>query len=155
MKHLARIGVISDTHVRKFDEIPDPILTALAGVDLIVHAGDFTERAVLEGLRTLAEVKAVCGNMDSGELKRILPQQESFIINGKKIGLVHGWGGPEGIGQRMRQVFDDTDIIIYGHSHEPSNRHIRGSLLFNPGRARRSFGIMTIGDEINAEIVGV
>ena len=46
-----RIGIISDTHVTTFDEIPAPIVTALGGVDLIVHAGDFTKRAVLEGLR--------------------------------------------------------------------------------------------------------
>ena len=59
-----RLGVISDTHAKEFDELPAPVLTALAGVDLIVHAGDFTEKAVLTGLKALGEVKAVCGNMD-------------------------------------------------------------------------------------------
>ena len=89
-----RIGVIADTHIRTLSEIPSPILVALARVDLIIHAGDFTETAVREGLRTLGEVKAVHGNMDAARLKRMLPPKELFIVNGKKIGLIHGSGGP-------------------------------------------------------------
>ena len=147
-----RIGVIADTHVRAFSEIPSPILVALAEVNLIIHAGDFTERAVLEGLRTLGEVKAVYGNMDSSELKRMLPPKELFTVNGKKIGLIHGSGGPWGMADRVRRMFKDVDIIIFGHSHEPYNQLIGGSLLFNPGRARESFGLLTIDNEIKAEI---
>ena len=150
-----RIGIISDTHIKTFDEIPAPIVTALAGVDLVVHAGDFTERAVLEGLGRLGEVKAVYGNMDSDELKGILPQKELFVVNGKKIGLIHGSGGPWGIADRVRQMFSDVDIIIYGHSHQTCNQYIQGSLLFNPGRARDSFGLLTINDEIKAKIIEV
>ncbi len=150
-----RIGVISDTHMRTFTEMPASILTALTKVDLIVHAGDFTERAVLEGLRTLGKVKAVSGNMDSSELKGILPRKELFVVNHRKIGLTHGSGGPWGIANRIRDMFSEVDIIIYGHSHEAKNQSIRGSLLFNPGRARDSFGLLEIGDEIRAEIVTV
>ena len=152
---LVRIGVISDTHVKTLCEIPAPIHTALAGVDLIVHAGDFTERAVLEELRTLGTVKAVYGNMDSGELKGILPQKALFIVNGKKVGLTHGSGGPWGMTSRIRKMFTNADIIIYGHSHEAQNQFIRGSLLFNPGRARDSFGLLEISDDIKAEIIQV
>ena len=150
-----RIGVISDTHVKTIDEIPATILKALAGVDLIVHAGDFTERAVLDALRTLGEVKAVRGNMDSGELKRMLPEKELFVINGKNIGLTHGSEGPWGIATRIREMFTDVDLIIYGHSHKPGKQFIRGSLLFNPGRARDSFGLVSIDDEIKVEIIMV
>ena len=150
-----RIGVISDTHVKTLSEMPAPILTALARVELIVHAGDFIERAVLEGLRILGEVKAVCGNMDSSELKEMLPQKELFVVNRKKIGLTHGSGGPWGIADRIRDMFQEVDIIIYGHSHEACNQFIRGSLLFNPGRARDSFGLLEISDQIKAEIVTV
>jgi putative phosphoesterase len=150
-----RIGVISDTHVKTFEELPAPIITALAGVDLIVHAGDFTERPVLEGLRRLGAMKAVRGNMDSAELKRTLPQKELFIVNGKKIGLIHGWGAPWGIADRVREKFSDVDIIIFGHSHQTCNQYIGGSLLFNPGRASDSFGLLTIDDEVRAEIIKV
>jgi len=147
-----KIGVISDTHVRTIDEIPVRILKALARVDLIVHAGDFTEKAVLDGLKTIGEVKAVSGNMDSGELKSLLLDKELFEINGKKIGLIHGWGGPWGIADRIREMFTDLDLIIYGHSHEPWNKSIRGSLVLNPGQARNSFGLITLNDQIKAEI---
>ena len=150
-----RIGVISDTHVKTSNEIPERILTALAEVDLIVHAGDFTEKAVLEELRALGEVRAVRGNMDSGELKRMLPEKELFVFNSKKIGLTHGSGGPWGIANRIKQMFGDVDLIIFGHSHQPCNQYLQGSLLFNPGRARDSFGLLTIDDEIKAEIIRV
>ncbi|MFQ5996381.1 MAG: metallophosphoesterase family protein [Dehalococcoidales bacterium] len=148
-----KIAVLSDTHARTVNEIPERIRAALTGVDLIVHAGDFTESVVLEELRALGEVKAVHGNMDSFDLKAMLPEKELFEISGKKIGLTHGSGGPWGIAGRIRQLFHDVDLIIFGHSHEPCNQYFQGSLLFNPGRARDSFGLLTIDDEIKAEII--
>ena len=94
-----KIGVISDTHARLLSEVPSAIVNALATVDLIVHAGDFTEKAVLDGLTAIGQVKAVSGNMDSQELKKALPRAELFVIGKKKIGLVHGSGGPSGIAE--------------------------------------------------------
>jgi len=149
------IGIISDTHIKTVNELPAAIVTALARVDLIVHAGDFTELPVLEGLRQLGTVKAVCGNMDSSELKRTLPQKELFVVNRKKVGLIHGWGAPWGIADRVKGMFGDVDIIVFGHSHQPCNQYIGGSLLFNPGRASDSFGLLTIDDEVRAEIIKV
>jgi hypothetical protein len=108
---------------------------------------------VLDGLKALGEVKAVCGNMDSVELKRILPEKELFVVGGRKIGLVHGSGAPWGIAGRIRQLFEEADVIIFGHSHEPCHLYLQGSLMFNPGRARDSFGLLTIDDEIKAEII--
>ena len=54
------IGLISDTHGLLRPEA----LRALAGVELILHAGDVGGRAVLEALRTIAPVRAVVGNVD-------------------------------------------------------------------------------------------
>ena len=150
-----KIGVISDTHARTIDGVPTAILKALETVDLIVHAGDFTEKAVLDGLTAIAEVKAVSGNMDSRELKRVLRRTELFVFGRKRIGLVHGSGGPWGIAERVQEIFTGADIVIFGHSHEPCNRYIRGILLFNPGPARNSFGLVTIDDRIRAEIMRV
>lgn len=150
-----KIGIISDTHARTIDGVPPLILKALETVDLIVHAGDFTEKAVLDALAAIAEVKAVSGNMDSLELKRVLPRTELFTVSGKKIGLAHGSGGPWRIAERVREQFTGADIIIFGHSHEPCNRYIRGILLLNPGSARNSFGLVTIDDRIRAEVMRV
>jgi len=150
-----RIAVISDTHVRTIDGIPATIVKTLISVDLIVHAGDFTDKAVFNGLRKLGEMKAVCGNMDSLELKEILPLKELFVVGEKKIGLTHGSGGPWGIAQRVRELFSAVDVIIYGHSHQSYHQYLGGSLMFNPGQARNSFGLLTIGAEIKAEIIRI
>jgi putative phosphoesterase len=150
-----RLGIISDTHITAFNELPVNIRQALAEVDLIVHAGDFTCMAVLEGLRAIKPVKAVHGNMDSTELKKALPEKEVFEVNGRRIGLVHGYGEPFGITERVRRQFEKVDVIIFGHSHEPCNRYNQGVLLFNPGPARDSFGLLTITDVIKGQILRV
>lgn len=131
------------------------IRKALAEVDFIIHAGDFTHKAVLDGLRTIGQVKAVHGNMDSIELKRILPERDVFEASGKKIGLIHGSGAPWGIAERIRKQFSGVDIIIFGHSHKTCNRYIQGVLLINPGEAKNSFGLLTIDDRIRADILRV
>lgn len=148
-----KIGVISDTHAQTMEDIPSSIVDALEKVDLIIHAGDITERAVLEGLREIGEVKAVHGNMDSAELKRMLPDRRTIDIEGRQIGICHGSGGPWGIAERVRLLFGEVDVIIFGHSHLSFNEYIRGTLMFNPGRARDSFGIVTIEKKIKAEII--
>ena len=82
-----RIGVLSDTHARLVGEISPEVLEALSSVDLILHAGDIVTLDVLEGLRQLGGVKAVRGNMDSPELKSLLPEKELIVVGGKKIGI--------------------------------------------------------------------
>jgi predicted phosphodiesterase len=56
---------------------------------------------VFDGLRTIGQVKAVHGNMDSIELKAYLPERDVFTVMGKKIGLIHGSGPPWGIAERI------------------------------------------------------
>ena len=150
-----KIGAISDTHAASLAEVPNRILRTLAEVDLIIHTGDFVSRDVLDGLKQLGEVKAVQGNMDSEELKRILPEKEILEIEGKRIGLIHGWGSPYGLDERVGEMFDNVDIIVYGHSHNPQNEVKNGILFFNPGRAKNSFGILTIGKDVRGEIVNL
>jgi len=148
-----KIGVLSDSHIASFAQLHEKIVRTLAEVDLIVHAGDFVAKDVLDGLKQLGELKAVRGNMDSDELKRILPEKELLEIEGKKIGIIHGWGSPHGIDDRVGNEFSGVDIIIYGHSHYPQNESKNGVFFFNPGQARNSFGILTIGAEVNGEII--
>jgi putative phosphoesterase len=150
-----KIGVLSDTHVASFAEIPGRIVRALAGVDLIIHTGDFVARDVLDGLKRLGELKAVRGNMDSDELKQLLPEKAILEIEGRKLGIIHGWGAPDGIDDRVGGMFEDVDIIVYGHSHYSQNEVKNGVLFFNPGRARNSFGILTIGKEVRGEIINL
>ena len=149
------IGVLSDTHMRLPEEIPQKVIKAFSTVDLIIHAGDIVTLEVLEGLRRLGEVKAVCGNMDSDELGIMLPERELVVVGGKRIGITHGSGGPWGIENRVREMFDEVDVIIYGHTHNVKNEVMGDILFFNPGRGKNSFGILTIGEDIRGEIIKI
>jgi putative phosphoesterase len=151
-----RIAVLADTHVNKLEYLPKKITDALSTVDLIIHAGDFTDVQLLKELTQLKEVKAVHGNMDSGELKAVLPVKEIVETENKRIGITHGSGAPWGIEERVRKMFesDRIDIIVYGHSHRPQNKVINNILFFNPGKAADSFGILTIDGEAEGEIIG-
>ena len=113
-----RIGVLSDSHVKSLDALPKQLIDTLATVDLIVHAGDFTALQVYEDLKRLGETKAVRGNMDNEDIRGLLPETEQLVIEGKKVGVVHGFGAPWGIEERVRAKFDDVDVIIFGHSHD-------------------------------------
>lgn len=150
-----RIGVLSDTHAHSFIEIPKRILEVLSTVDFIIHAGDFVTVEVFEGLRQLGELKAVHGNMDSYQLKSMLPKTELIIVGDKRIGITHGSGTPWGIEHRVKQIFanDNVDVIIYGHSHVSQNEVSEGILFFNPGQARNSFGILTVEEDVKGEII--
>ncbi len=150
-----RLGVLSDTHVQRVEELHPEIIRRLSGVDLIVHCGDFVGIGVLEGLRRIGEVKAVRGNMDSLAVREVLPEKEMFVVAGKKVGLVHGWGAPIGIEDRVRRLFDDVDIILFGHSHWAKCERIGDIFFFNPGPGSRSFGIITIGEDVSGEIIKV
>ena len=125
-----KIAVLSDTHVYSIEDIPQKLLDSLSKVDLIIHAGDFVIMEVLNGLKKLGEIKAVQGNMDSMEIRGKLPIKEIIELGGKRIGITHGSGGPWGIEQRVRKMFDQVDVIIYGHSHASQNKVIDNILFF-------------------------
>jgi putative phosphoesterase len=150
-----RIAVLADTHVNTLEHLPRKIIDAISTVDLIIHAGDFTDVQVLKELKQLREVKAVQGNMDSMELKAVLPVKEIIEIENKRIGITHGSGSPWGIEEKVRKMFesDQINIIVYGHSHQSQNKVIDDILLFNPGKATDSFGILTINREAEGEII--
>lgn len=158
-----RIGVLSDTHIPvAAREIPRKALKLLGGVDLIVHAGDILQPTVLEELKELAEVRAVYGNMDTHSVREKLPEIETFEVQRFKIGVIHGSGPPYGIESRVREKFNQIDVIIYGHSHSPKNEVIDDVLFFNPGSPtdkvfapHNSLGILTIDRKISGEIIKI
>jgi uncharacterized protein len=150
---MLRIGVISDTHARYFAQLPQELIRVLGKVDLIVHAGDVVAMDVIRGLQKLAPVQGVCGNMDLPEVRVSFPEKQLLEVEGKKIGIVHGSGGPAGLESRVLQLFPGADAVIFGHSHIGTNDSINGVLLFNPGRADESYGLLEIGETISGSIV--
>ena len=134
-----KIGILSDTHIPTVGEsIPLSLLKAFENVDLIIHAGDLVRLEVLDTLTSLAPVKAVYGNMDPAEVKRELPDKLCFSVEGIKIGVIHGWGAPNGLDKRIRPTFPDCNCIIFGHSHSPMYQWTEGVLFLNPGALQTS-----------------
>jgi hypothetical protein len=150
-----KIGVISDTHADSIGSINEKIIEELKRVDLVVHAGDITSLRLLNELREINEVVAVRGNMDMLEVKKILPEREEFKVGEIKIGVIHGWGSPFGLEKKIIKRFDDVDVIIYGHTHRAKNEWIGDLLLFNPGMARKSYGILKIDETVEGEIIKI
>lgn len=160
---MQRIGVISDTHLGGADARLDTIVARyFAGVDLVVHAGDIVSLQVLDCLYAAGkEVIAVSGNMDQREVDYAFPAKRILAIESVRIGIVHGWGSPHGIRQRIRDSFEQVDAIIYGHTHQAFCGVEEGILYFNPGSpldsrftSVHSIGIMHIdATNIRGEII--
>jgi len=123
------LGLISDTHgmVR-----PD-VHTALAGVELILHAGDVGGDAVLDELELIAPVRAVYGNTDAPGQPR-LSESIDIEIGGVRIHVSHGHevGSPTPAKLAARY---DADVIVYGHTHKQVAATEGARLVVNPGAA--------------------
>lgn len=154
-----RIGLISDTHGLLRPEVFD----LLAGVDLILHAGDIGPVEILIELEAIAPTIAVRGNTDGFETRERAPAEAHLEYAGQRIVVVHGdrFGSPTPA--TLREVYPDANIIVYGHTHRPLIDRTDGRLVVNPGAAgRRRFdilptvGILTVGPEgADAEILEI
>lgn len=132
------LGLLSDTHGYFHPALTD----VLAGVDLIVHAGDVGSTDVLERLKELAPVRAVWGNVDGPDVRRLLTEHERFTLEGIDVWVTHIAGRPgrwqRGMGTLLEQ--DPPDVFICGHSHILRVERVQslgGMLFVNPGAAGR------------------
>lgn len=145
---MTSVGLISDTHGLLRPEA----VTALTGVDLILHAGDVGDRGIIEALRRIAPVNAVLGNIDSGDW---LPESRIVQIEEARVCLLHNIADLSSTA--------GVDAVVYGHSHKPLIEIKSGVLFVNPGSAgRRRFrlpvtvGRMRVeGGSLEAEIVTI
>jgi putative phosphoesterase len=154
--------VISDTHVpERMSKLPQKFLDKIKPQDVIFHAGDFVSWDTLKQLESLATLYAVRGNMDHSRVKSSLEEKRLVSLQGKKIGIYHGSGGPVGLGEKVYMQFGEKpDVIIFGHSHEPYNQKKENTLLFNPGSLSgnttgpfATYGVLTIeGNDVWGEI---
>jgi len=142
------------------DTLPEAIYKDFKGVDLILHAGDLTELSLLDELNKIAPTEAVSGNMDSWKVCNKLPTKKVVKALNFKIGLIHGWGAPDKITDVISKEFDDVDVIVFGHSHEPMNEKIGKILYFNPGSPTdkvfapyNSYGILDIDKTVKGKII--
>ncbi len=133
-----RIGLIADTHGLLRPEA----VRALAGVDLILHAGDIGKPDVLEALHEVAPVEAIAGNVDRRWCA--LPEARWLTVAGCRVLLVHDW--------KSHGPVQGPALVVCGHSHRPGVEIREDLLIVNPGSAgpRRfslpvSVGFVTIG----------
>ena len=142
-----RIGLVSDTHGMFRPELFD----TLAGVELILHAGDVGPDGILDRLETIAPVMAVFGNTDAPGRPR-LHDAIDIVIGDVRIHVSHGHEIGSPTPQRLVEAYD-ADVIVYGHTHLQLISRLGDRLVVNPGAAgaRRfklepSVGILTIAD---------
>jgi len=148
--------VIADTHLtRPIPELEDLLKGPFREVDVILHAGDITELAVLEAFAE-KEIIAVGGNMDSSHVRERLPAKRIWKAEKYRIGLIHGWGGKQGVEERIRREFENIDCLVYGHTHIPTARQEGDIYFFNPGSfsglfgsGKKSVGVLELGDVIS------
>ena len=121
-----RIGVISDTHGLLRPEAEQ----SLAGVEHIVHAGDIGRPDIIAGLRRIAPVIAIRGNVDTDHWAERCPNTKMVRLGGRSIYVLHDIHE-----LRLDPVSCGVDVVISGHSHRPRIETIRGVLYLNPGSA--------------------
>ena len=133
---MKRIGIISDTHSCRDGRFSK----YLSECDEIWHAGDIGDIGLLEDLESLGpKVRAVCGNIDSGEVRRRCKELELFQVEGVSVLLTHIGGYPGKYAPWMKQLLGENriDLMVCGHSHilkvmyDPKI----GVLHVNPGAA--------------------
>lgn len=121
-----RIGLISDTHGLLRPEA----VAALQGCAQIIHAGDIGKPQVLDGLRAIAPLEAIRGNIDTADWAQMLPERLDLRIGGLTLHVLHD----------LKQLDIDplaagVDVVIAGHSHKPKVERRDGVLYINPGSA--------------------
>lgn len=162
-----RVGVLSDTHVPyRMPAMPERVIAAMRGVDLILHAGDVDEPWALEPLAAIAPVHAVRGNyhiLEQSSGGATLPRVVELEVAGKHIAMEHGydigptallwkawtllrqwrglWDFPRydaAIARCLLRRYPGADIIIFGHTHRFYAQWWGQTLLLNPGAALRT-----------------
>ena len=141
------LGVVSDTHGLLRPEA----LAALAGVEMILHAGDVGASEVLDALAAIAPVVAVRGNNDTGPWARRLREVETVEAFGARILVIH---------DVKELAIDPAEsglaAVVSGHSHKPLVEERGKVLFFNPGSAGpRRFKLPIAVGKLHVEPAGV
>ncbi len=146
----ARVGFLSDTHCHQpgAADLPQVVLNAFRGVDLVVHLGDMGDAAVLDRLGAVASVVATRGRDDPTEDQRIAPIARVIEAGGLVIGALFDLAsaglatvdqdrlnfanGPQG--KLISKIFArSVEVVAFGATHLALVAHRQGVLFVNPG----------------------
>ena len=131
---------------------------ALRRSEHIIHAGDVGEPEILDGLRAIAPLTAIRGNVDKASWARKLPETEAVELAGVSLYVLHDLAQLD-----LKPASSGFRVVISGHSHVPKQETLEGVLYFNPGSAGpRRFNLpVTVGrlvverGEVRAEIITI
>lgn len=120
------VGLISDTHGLLRPEA----VRALAGSDLIIHAGDVGKPEILDALKAIAPVVAVRGNIDKGAWASRLPATAIAAAGSTLIYVLHDVNELD-----LDPAAAGFAAVVSGHSHKAQRVEKAGVLFVNPGSA--------------------
>ncbi|HEY0776617.1 MAG TPA: metallophosphoesterase family protein, partial [Gemmatirosa sp.] len=125
------VGLISDTH----GLLRPAVFDALAGVELILHAGDVGGPDLLAELGAIAPVHAVFGNTDPPGVPW-LTESLDLVVGGLRVHVQHGHELGRPNPERVHAAYPDADVCVYGHTHRQMVwRAPDGRVVVNPGAA--------------------
>jgi len=151
-----KVGIVDDTHLPRFgDRLPAALREGLrnAGVELILHLGDFTGLEVPALFEALAPLEAVAGNNDPPALVARFGRRKILQLTGVRVALVHGDGRGGTTMSRSLAAFagEPVDVVCFGHSHQPLCERRDAVWVVNPGsptdkraQPRYSYAILEI-----------
>jgi uncharacterized protein len=132
----ARLLMVADTHVpKRARDLPPEVWRELESAEVVLHAGDWVDERLLDEFEARAHrLVGVWGNNDHGRLRERLPEVARIQIEGLCFGVIHETGPAKGREERCSTQFADLDVLVFGHSHIPSDTTSpTGLRLLNPG----------------------
>ena len=131
-----KLLVISDTHVpARARDLPAELWRAVDAADLVIHAGDWVDVALLDTLSARsAALLGVYGNNDGPALRARLPEVARLSVQGVRLAVVHETGPAARREERCAARYPGVDVLVFGHSHIPwDSVAANGMRLLNPG----------------------
>lgn len=128
--------IMADTHVpKRARDLPAVLWAAVEAADVVVHAGDWVDVALLDALEERSRrLVGVYGNNDGPELRARLPEVARVELDGLRVAVVHETGPKTRREERCAAAYGDCDLLVFGHSHIPWDSVAPGGLrLLNPG----------------------
>lgn len=131
-----RLLLLADTHVPvRARDLPPQLWAEVDRADVVLHAGDWVDVALLDTLQARAPRLLACwGNNDGPELRARLPEVATAVLDGLRVSVVHDTGPATGREARAAALHPGADLLVFGHSHIPWDTVAAGGLrLLNPG----------------------
>ena len=134
-KKMKRIGLLSDTHAY-WDE---RYTKYFEDCDEIWHAGDIGSLEVAQKLAAIKPLRAVYGNIDGQDIRKVYPQINRFTIEETEVLIKHIGGYPGNYDPSIRGslLVRPPKLFISGHSHILKVKFVKtlNMLHINPGAA--------------------